>query len=221
MADATEDTTETVDDDTEAQDMLADAVEDDSTEGTDDTEQDEDAGGDSKATRGTPAKPKPAWKPPTRAEYEALQAKVSKVNAESAKRRTEIRELRQKHESDTEKASREADERAAARYKPTAIKASARSALLEARARPERLGALAGLLKVADLDIDDDGEVTGLDAEVKRVAAEYPEFFKSEEDEKPTPPRPKPGKVTASGKPAPPKEKAPWDLIADRISGSA
>lgn len=223
MADATEDTTETVDEDTEAQEMLSEAVEDDTDAGDDagdDDTQDDDTGSDSKAARAAmPGKPKAAWKPPTQAEFEAMQTKLSKVNAESAKRRTEIKDLRKQNETDTERASREADERAQARYKPTAIKANARSALLEADARPDRVGAIVPLLKLDDLEIDEEGDVTGLDAEVTRIKATYPEFFKSEEDEKPAPK--KPGKLAASGKPAPPKEKAPWDIIGDRISGNA
>lgn len=201
--------------------------------GTDDGAQDEgaddgtDSGADDKdnSDEDVDDKPKPkppagkdAWKPPTKAEWEEVQGKLTKANKEAANRRGELKQLKQQHETDTERAEREAAEAAAAKYKPTAIKASARSALLEAKAKPARVGALAGLLKMADLDIDDDGTVTGLDAEVARVKADYPEFFVSEEDEKPAPK--KPGKVTPSGKPAPAKEKAPWDQIADRINGS-
>jgi len=184
----------------------------------DDTGDDSDGGDEGDEENPKPKPSAKAWKPPTQTEWEATQAKLRNVNAESAKRRTELKSLKQKYETDTERAERETEERVAARYKPTAIKASARSALLEANAKPERIGALAGLLKMDDLDINEDGEVTGLDAEVVRVAKEYPEFFLSEQEEKPAP-KTKPGKVTAIGKPAPPKEKAPWDLIAERING--
>jgi hypothetical protein len=160
--------------------------------------------------------PAPAeWKPPTKAEYEAMQAKLSATNAESAKRRVELSELKKQHETDADKAKREADESAAARYKPTAVKASARAALLEADAKTDRVAALAKLLDVSKLDIDDNGEIAGLDAEVKRVKAEFPELFKAEgEGEKP-----KPGKLTPGGKQTPAAEKAPWDLIAEQHGG--
>lgn len=221
MADATEDTTETVDEDTEAENMLADAT---GLQPKFIAAADDDAADDDTESDAEKPKPKPPakdeWKPPTRDEWERVNTELSRVNAESAKRRTTIRDLKKAHETDTERAEREAEERAAAKYKPTAIRASARSALLEAGAKKARIGALAGLLNMADLDIDEDGQIIGLDTEVKRVHTEYPEFFQSEEDEKPAP-KPKPGKVTASGKPAPAKEKAPWDLIADRISGKA
>jgi hypothetical protein len=154
------------------------------------------------------------WTPPTRAEYEALAAKLSKVNAESAERRLELKELRKQNETDADKAKREAQEAAAALYKPTAVKASARAALLEADARTDRVGALAGLINMSNLDIGENGEITGLDAEVKRVQAEYPEFFKVEgEGEKP-----KPGKLTPGGRPAATTPKTPGEQIAARYS---
>jgi hypothetical protein len=152
----------------------------------------------------------PEWKPPTKAEWEAHQAKLSAANAESAGRRTKIAELTKQHETDADKTKREADEAASARYKPTAVKASARSALLEADARTDRVGALAGLIDASKLDIDENGEVTGLDAEVKRVKADYPEFFTVEGE------KPKPGKLTPGGKPPVTESQAPWDIIAAR-----
>lgn len=163
----------------------------------------------------TPEPPPTEWAPPTKAEYEALQAKLSATNAESAKRRVELSELRKQHETDADKAKREALEAATALYKPTAIKASAKSALLEADAKTDRVAALAGLLDVSKLDIDDKGEIAGLEAEVKRVKADYPEFFKAEgEGEKP-----RPGKLTPGGKPPATGEKAPWDQIAEQYGG--
>ncbi|MEC3974743.1 phage scaffolding protein [Amycolatopsis sp. H20-H5] len=153
------------------------------------------------------------WKAPTKAEYEALQAKLSAVNAESAGRRTKLKELEQQHETDADKIKREALETATAVYKPTAIRASAKSALLEADAKTDRVAALAGLLNVSSLDINDKGEISGLDAEVKRVKAEYPEFFKVEGE------KPRPGKLTPGGKQPAETEKAPWDLIAEQYGG--
>lgn len=154
------------------------------------------------------------WTPPTRAEYEALTAKLSKVNAESAERRLALKELQKQHETDADKAQREAREAAAALYKPTAVKASARAALLEADARTDRVGALAGLIQMSALDIGEDGEITGLDAEIKRVKAEYPEFFKVEGEGE----RPKPGRLTAGGRPATTAPKTPGEQIAARYA---
>lgn len=155
------------------------------------------------------------WTPPSKEQFAQLQAKLAKANKEAATRRRELKDLKTRNETDAEKVAREANEAAESKLKPTAIKASAKSALLEADARTDRVGALANLLDMSALDIDDDGEVSGLDDEVKRVKAEYPEFFKSEEDEKP-----KRGKLSGGGgrKPADDK-KAPWDLIAEEYGG--
>lgn len=153
------------------------------------------------------------WKPPTKAEWEAQQSKLSAVNAESAGRRAELRELKLKSETDAERIKREALEEATSVYKPTAIRAAAKSSLLEADAKTDRVAALSGLLDFSKLDIDPKGEITGLDAEVKRVRAEYPEFFKAEGEII------KPGKLGVGGRPPVTAEKAPWDLIAEQFGG--
>ncbi|WP_336156646.1 phage scaffolding protein [Amycolatopsis sp. VC5-11] len=179
------------------------------------------AGGDGQGTGGTDngkdggAGTPTEWKPPTKAEWEAQQAELSRVNAESASRRVKLKELQQQHETDAEKAKREAEEAAAARYKPTAVKASARAALLEAEAKTDRVAALIGLVDVSKLDIDEQGAVTGLEAEVKRVKTEYPEFFKAEGDGE----KPRPGRLTPGGKQTADTPKTPGEIIAARYGG--
>lgn len=166
-------------------------------------------------TDGTETAPPAAeWTPPTKEEHEALQAQLSKVNAESARRRVELADLKRQGESDAEKTQREAAEAAAARYKPTAIKASAKTALLEAEARTDRVGALSGLLDLTKLDIDDNGDITGLDAEVTRVKADYPEFFKAAEDEQ----KPRPGRLAPGGRQPAETPKTPGEIIAARFN---
>lgn len=155
----------------------------------------------------------PEWTPPTKAEWEAQAAKLSSVNAESAGRRTKIAELTKQNETDADRIKREALEEATSVYKPTAIRASAKSALLEADAKTDRVAALSGLLDVSKLDIDDKGEIAGLDAEVKRVKAEYPEFFRAEGE---TPP--KPGRLAPGGQPPSVTPRTAGEIIAARYA---
>lgn len=165
------------------------------------------------------------WKPPTREEWEKHQKalkdaadKLAKVNKESTQRRLKIRELERQNEDEAAKAQREALEAAQARYKPVV----ARSALLEANARTDRVGALIKLLNMDNLEFDGNDEVVGLDLEVDRVRGEYPEFFVQPKPDEPEPaPAPKPAPRAAAATKRPPKADAkPFnEVIAERILG--
>ena len=79
---------------------------------------------------------------------------------------------------------REAEEAALARAKPGLVKAAAKDAFRSAGLLfPEKgdgAGALARALRLIDMDavdVDDDGDVTGIDDAVKAVKREYPELF--------------------------------------------
>jgi murein L,D-transpeptidase YcbB/YkuD len=167
------------------------------------------------------------WKPPTREEWDKHQKalkdaadKLSKVNKESTQRRLKIRELEAQNEDDAAKAQREAAEAAQARYKPVVAK----SALLEANARTDRVGALIKLLNMDSLEFDGNDEVVGLDLEVTRLQDEYPEFFTQSEPEKPASlpaPKPAPKAAAASKKPARDEPKSAGELIAARLMGKS
>ena len=205
MADEQETTEQDVDDTTGVEDET-EAAESETDETAKDTTEDE-------------------WKPPTREEWEKLQKaqkdaadKLSKVNKESTQRRLKIRELESQNEDDAAKAQREALEAAQARYKPVVAK----SALLEANARTDRVGALIKLLNMDSLEFDGADEVVGLDLEVTRLQDEYPEFFTQPEAEKPaSPPAPKPAPkaAAASKKPARDEPKSAGDIIAAQLLG--
>jgi hypothetical protein len=83
-----------------------------------------------------------------------------------------------------EQIRREAEEAALAKAKPGLVKAAAKDAfrtaglLLPEKGDPS--GALARAFRLLDmdaLDVDDDGDVTGIDEAVKAVKREYPELF--------------------------------------------
>lgn len=163
------------------------------------------------------------WKPPTKDEWKKLQdaqktadAKVKQLNQESMKRRQRIKELEAQNEDEAAKAQREALEAAQARYKPVVAK----SALLEANARTDRVGALIKLLNMDSLEFDGNDEVVGLDLEVTRLQDEYPEFFTQPEPEKPdTPPAPKPAPKTAAApkKPIKDEPKTVGEVLAAQL----
>jgi hypothetical protein len=154
-----------------------------------------------------PAPPKDTWRPPTKAEFDEIQAKLKASNAENADRRKKLAQYERERETEQEKAIREAVEAERKANSPRIIRTEAKSALLSAKARPERIAPLTKLLDTDKLTVNEDGDVVGLDDEVKRVAKEYPEFFVTDSAPAPAPEpeRPKvpkvPGKVEAADKP--------------------
>lgn len=129
-------------------------------------------------TEDTP--PADDWKAPTRDEWERTQTALKKANDEAKNHRLKLKEAQKATEDADGKAAREATEAAERRYKPIAVRSSARAAFLEAGladARPERVSKLMRMLDMDAIDIDDDGEVTGLDDQVATIKADYPELF--------------------------------------------
>jgi hypothetical protein len=95
----------------------------------------------------------------------------------------EIRAERAKSETESEKAIREAQEKAiaaaTAKYKPALVKAGATAALLAASPKKGREG-IPRLLRLMDLDaidLTEDNDLEGVEEEVVRLQEEYPELF--------------------------------------------
>lgn len=168
--------------------------------------------------------PKP--KPPATASTEDLEklqtelgrtrAALKKSNDEAKRHRLALkeREARDREtEGDHERAIREATEAVEKQWKPKLIKQTARAALIEAGAAgsPERL------LKLLDMDalnVDDDGDVVGLESEVDRLKDEFAELFA-----RPEPVRPK-ARPTGAPKPPPAdKPKSSWERHAAALRG--
>lgn len=120
------------------------------------------------------------WKPPTKEEVRALQAKLKKANGDAAHHRGEAAKLRQQSESDAEKQVREAVEQAETaaegKWKPMYVRQAARAALANAGliGKPDRL---LKLLDVDEIEVDEDGGLTGLDGQIRDLKAEYRDLF--------------------------------------------
>lgn len=165
------------------------------------------------------------WTPPTKEEWEALQAekattadKLKKANAESAERRKKLAELEQKTEDADGKAQREAAEAAAAKFKPIAVKAAAKVAFLEQGANSARVDRL---FRMLDLDqIDFDGEdITGLEDQVAELKKDVPELFAQSEKDGEDDGKTKAPKLSAAGKKPAPQTLTPGDLVARQVLG--
>lgn len=171
----------------------------------------------------TPPAEQEEWTPPTKEEWDALQAeksttadKLKRVNAESASRRQKLAELEKQHEDADGKAAREAAETAVAKYKPVAIKAAAKAAFIEQGASSARVDRLFRMLDLAKIEFDGD-DITGLDDQVAELKAEVPELFSPKKDDEDG--TTKPPKLSAAGKRPPQQELTPGDLIARQVFG--
>ena len=161
-------------------------------------------------------------------ELAKLRKAIRAANAEAKARREREDKLRREwdeqdrqHKAQLDEARRlsEAAEKARleaeARYKPATIRAAAVPALLTAGAKPDRADRLVRLLDMNALDVDANGEVTGLAEQVAAVKQEWPELFRSDEEPKPRVPR-----VTVADRP--PVEEQPRrsaDVLAAQVLG--
>ena len=128
----------------------------------------------------TPPADPPPWTPPTKDEWDRAQAALIKASSEAKDRKEELRRLRAASEDDASKTAREQAEAAEKRFKPVAVRSAAKAAFLEAGLQggtPERIARVVRMLDLDALDIDDDGDVTGLAEQVAAIKKDYPELF--------------------------------------------
>lgn len=129
-----------------------------------------------------------------KAELAAARAALAKANGSSAKRRRDSKALKAriaeleaagaggKPKADDDAPDVDAVRKSATRAAEQAaneriIRAEARGALKALGVKPERVSKLVGLLELDEVDVDDDGEVDGLDDAIAALRDEYPELF--------------------------------------------
>lgn len=147
------------------------------------------------------------WAPPSRQEYEEMVAKLRTASGEAAARKKYLRQhgidpktgskiqTEPEPEPDpepkgdqpagpsaaevrrqVEKAAAEAELRGLRKTK--ALVTGVNSALATAGWNGQRLNSLMKLIDLDDVEVDDDGEITGLSEQIDSIKAEWPEFFK-------------------------------------------
>lgn len=168
--------------------------------GGDEPEDDEGETADD-AEQAKPAAAKPTEKQPTKDDITKLTGALEKERAASKAARVQARELAAQLKAATKKPSADeteasletAREEAAAaaeqKLKPVVVNAAAKAALLsaglsvsgDATAKNNTIKKLLRTLDLADIDIDDDGEVTGLEEQIDEIVEAFPELFKKDE----------------------------------------
>jgi hypothetical protein len=173
---------------------------------------------------------------PSRTEWERTQAALKKANDDAKRHRLRNKELEEKtraDETEHEKALRLAREEGEQKFRAPLVRTAARSALVEAGALaflaeekdPEseearkkgesRLTRLMKLLDTEALDVDGEGDVSGLESAVDDLRADYPELFAS-------PARKPKARPTGAPRPAAPdKPKSAAERHALRALGKA
>lgn len=198
-----------------------DSPEEQADEETPEQEADDSADADEPAEDEKP-EPKPDEKPVSRSELRKVIADRDTAKKALRDLRRELDEVKRANETADETARREAAEAAQkaadAKYKPI----SARAALLEAGVKPSRVKGALKLLDMDEIEIDADGEVTGLDSQVTSLREEWPELFADVEAErKPEVKRPARGADGADKKAPPKKELTASEKQALRLLGKA
>ncbi|MGW3821808.1 phage scaffolding protein [Streptomyces sp. NPDC005071] len=196
-----------------------DAGEDDEDTSTDGDGEDSDVEDEAPKPK-PPAKPEaPAaevFTPPSEAEWRKTQAALKKANEDAKRNRFRAKELEEAsrtNETEHEKALREAREEGETRYRAPLVKAAARVALSDAGVSGPKDRVLR-LLEMDGLSVDEDGDIVGLESEIDRIKAEYPEFFQA-----PAKPKPKVRPTAADRKPAEEKPKSSAEQHAMRVLG--
>ena len=119
--------------------------------------------------------------PPSKDEWERTTAALKKANAEAKKYRLRAKGKEQKGDEegaeDDEAKAKKAAAEAESKWKPRIVKSEAKVALRDAGlvGKPDRL---LSLIDYDEVEVDEDGDVAGLEGEVDRLKDEFPELFK-------------------------------------------
>jgi hypothetical protein len=167
-----------------------------------DDEEDDDAEDDDKSTIKTGAEggdedengDKQEFKAPTEEEWKRTQAALARANNEAKRLRLKSKGATPK---DDEDAGKKAEADAERKFKPIAVRSAAKAALLEAGlsdVSDARMKRLLRQIDMDDVDIDEDGDVLGLDGQIDGIKEDFPELFATKTERKRVP------KLDASGR---------------------
>lgn len=122
----------------------------------------------------------------------ALDKAIKERQAAKAKlreREKELDELKRSTEGDAERTARETREQVQAelekRYKPILVEKTARADLIAAGVKPDKVARMVRLMSLDEIEVGDDGEVTGLDDQIEELKSDYPELFGTVDAAKP------------------------------------
>jgi hypothetical protein len=106
------------------------------------------------------------------------------------------------------------------KYKPLIVEKTARADLIAAGVKPDGVKRMIRLMNLGEIEVTDDGEVTGLDEQIEELKTDFPELFGQPEQERK--PELRRGSRAADGadkKPAPKKEPTATERQAAALLG--
>lgn len=185
-------------------------------------------------------KPKPpVAKGPTDADLKRVQGALEKERAAAKAARVRTRELEAELRAAKKAAEPKGDddevvvravEAARAelegRFKPMIVNKEARLALVAAGLSPDtsnaRMTKLLKMIDLSDIDVDEDGEVSGLDDQIDQIKETLPELFRKPEPEPAPAPKVRAPKLDAANKPAAqPQPRTTGEIHAAAILGGS
>lgn len=115
--------------------------------------------------------------PPTKEEWAKTQEALKKANAEAKKNRLALRAAVNVADPKAGEDAEKVREATVATWKPRVVKSAARASLISAGADESRVTRLLAMIDVGDCDVDDDGDVVGLDEQIDSLKDDLPELF--------------------------------------------
>lgn len=170
-------------------------------------------------------------------EIERLKQRLAKTRRESAARRKKLEEMNRNSDAEVKKdgddkegAVREAKQagysEAEEKYKGMLHAVAGRVALMEAGVKPAKAKRALKLIDFDDVEIDDDGELSGIEDAIEDLKEEWPELFvvEREEDEDVAPVKTRVKSNHVNGADRKPKgikkPKTATELAVERLTGS-
>lgn len=121
------------------------------------------------------------WTPPSKEDWEKLNRTAEARKAERDQARRDLQASKDKDAPADEKAKKEAaklaTEEADGRWKARLIRTEAKSALKDAGC--VEVGLMLAQIDPAPCDVSDDGDVSGLDTQIKELKRTYPRLFET------------------------------------------
>lgn len=127
-----------------------------------------------------------SWTPPTQEEWERTRAALTKANGEAKKHRLALKNAKKvandsSAASGAEKARQDAEREAEEKYLPRIKRSAAKSALIGAGLadadKADVVKAAVRLIDLDELDVDEDGDVEGLEEAVAELKRKFPGMF--------------------------------------------
>lgn len=147
---------------------------------------------------------------PTESEYRKMQRALKRANTQAKKLREEGTAKPKGEEVDTDAVKAEGRTEAEGIWKPRYVNQAAKAAFAQAGLKGTA-DKLLRLIDMDDIEIDDDGQIDGLDEQVRDIKREYPAMFAGRASKD----------VDAGSKDAKEVGKSSADIIAQRLTGSS